>query len=242
MGRSFLGLSQKTSRVDPWNNRWANLSLALHHSEFAHTLRRPRRVPKRAKTYPNNEYKCFIRVDGRCNHNVRLRKWFDDASMGGPKATSERACEIRKNSWKGFCGENDVSHKFVFPNSKTFDASKGLDGGFQSGMEVAIWNPTHKRFLQLYGSRVHASGQSNSPFLPAIRRGIDSPSSSQRAAETLHSTTESTEGTSGCQSEEKHLILRMQPTSTRTSPTGGGGRDSSLKKNQTVTAMELCGA
>lgn len=54
---------------------------------------------------------CMFQVTNKCKKNTDLPYygWFDDESMGGPKASTQEACNNRKNNWQTeTCPDGDV--------------------------------------------------------------------------------------------------------------------------------------
>ena len=166
----FGFLKKDETRVDPWQRTGGRICPA-YLSESVHTGDIPcnsYEFPDSPATYPNNEHKCYIKVNGTCRHTIPLRYWFDDSSLGGPKATSERACAERRDSFKHFCGNVDVEHKFVFPGSNSYDPANAFKGTLQGGMEIALWCEEHGgRFVRMYRGEMGLSPPRATPTLPS---------------------------------------------------------------------------
>ena len=165
----FGFLKKDESRTDPWRRTGGRICPAFL-SDRVHTGNiqcNSSEFPDSPATYPNKEYKCFIRVNGTCRHTIPLRYWFDDSSLGGPKATSERACVERRDSFKHFCGNGNVEHKFVFPGSNSYNPADTFKGSLHHGMEIALWCETHERFVRMYRGEMNLGPHRATPSLPS---------------------------------------------------------------------------
>ena len=68
---------------------------------------------------PRPVFKCNITISDRCNlRGAPINQLFDDSQVGGPLATSSKACDERAKSWKGSCGHQNISHSFTHPASQ----------------------------------------------------------------------------------------------------------------------------